>query len=1400
MELGDRTDYPEGAGPLPRRTPFSKDPRGSSALSRNNSFLALRSEPDFTPAFVNYNPSLDSFHPGFIHQGKNENFGAYPSNNNDIGRKTFSNNRPSNNAQTNPEQRSVPRGGLGNFPPGSSYKEAALVVHERVVIVTPRVLISSNPNFSPSGTPCTPSPSYAEAQDLVNLANRINPINSSLSQVTVTDEEAQSHVELDFSTPSPPSELDRFSSSNQEYVDYSPRYKRPLQYEERTSDTDTSSINSRPKSGAASRNSRESLDSRKSSPVSSQVSTKEQNITRPRSQNKHNQDQRSRTKENPRTEERQRSLSRERSALDQNHRTRSLERIYKQEDTFTDPTQVYIKEQSRRINSSGASRVVHQTQNSKHNLSRQESKGEKKEPNKGKLHRGQTFTQISAGSSDQGWRRNQEDIQVGNNSEMTMKKPSRDGSPDRPSWGFGNSRIPSRQEVGYDYNDSGPLYERSVSRNSKLPSRAPSRNALNESAGLSYDDITSSNTLQLNKKLSRQESRLSMISNITSRYKEELQNHRAMKITIYKNGDQWFEGFELRYKPAKDFLTLESLLAKISPRIDFTTSVAYLFDTDGNKILNLEDLEDGQSYVASNSRRFIAANYGRVGEAFWMEGSRTKHVRIVTRKSSGSSKSSSNDSKPGSGDGRVIKIINNDDTTVSERVLLNLRTSQPFEEVVSDLGQVLKVKGADRMYSLSGREVKSFSHFRHEFMDDEEFVITSGPAKINKLVYRLPRSGSLSRSRSQTSNKRTPRSRSLSVTRDMDAAGNFKILIKGSRKVYQAPLQLPPEDNSPPDHQLALEWVYGYRGADQARNLWVLEKGDLVYYIGAVFIIYNRMDEKQKHYRGHTEDVQCADLHPLQDIMVSGQKAGVVPDTEAHIRVWDLITLETLALLGIGECGLGISGVAFSTLNKGQFVSAVDESSDRILSIWDWPKDELIARVVTNTTKIYGLAFHPFDNNLIITHGVGHLCFWGRRKDSFFERVDVADKDSLQVSFTTIEFLESGDLVVGDSEGYISSYSVTNEGEYYQSFKFPAHEKAISCIFIMAEGTMLTGGEKDRFIKAWDTNADFEKITELELNISVGGPRTIAPQWPGRSDGNIYVGTVNNLILEGSLQRKFNMILFGHTSKLRGIATHPSDISFVSVGSDKTIANWRRSKLLWKVQVQTECLSVCYHPQGTVVVVGTADGNMLVLKTESGDLVSTTRLCGSPITAVKFCLDGDLVAAASSNGSIYIYKSSRDGFSYKKQSKLSGGQSLNYLDWDEDSEYMQTCTTDFNLNFWSTLTNKMEKTGSSLRDMIWVDQTCPVGWAVSGLWNNFKYESDVTLSSVNVNPSRSLTVSGDTDGFVRLLRYPILSPKAEFYEEKVVSGPIYSIRFFYDESYVVGVGGEEGAVFKWKIK
>lgn len=39
--------------------------------------------------------------------------------------------------------------------------------------------------------------------------------------------------------------------------------------------------------------------------------------------------------------------------------------------------------------------------------------------------------------------------------------------------------------------------------------------------------------------------------------------------------------------------------------------------------------------------------------------------------------------------------------------------------------------------------------------------------------------------------------------------------------------------------------------------------------------------------------------------------------------------------------------------------------------------------------QVTGAAFHPLDDNLMITHGKGHLTFWTRRKDGFFERTDI---------------------------------------------------------------------------------------------------------------------------------------------------------------------------------------------------------------------------------------------------------------------------------------------------------------------------------------------------------------------------------------------------------------------------
>ena len=58
-----------------------------------------------------------------------------------------------------------------------------------------------------------------------------------------------------------------------------------------------------------------------------------------------------------------------------------------------------------------------------------------------------------------------------------------------------------------------------------------------------------------------------------------------------------------------------------------------------------------------------------------------------------------------------------------------------------------------------------------------------------------------------------------------------------------------------------------------------------------------------------------------------------------------------------------------------------------------------------------------------------------------------------------------------------------------------------------------------------------------------------------------------------------------------------------------------------------------------------------------------------------------MLAIASQNGSVYLYRVSRDGYTYKKLNKIRGTQPLIQLDWSTDSNFIQTVTADYDLTF-----------------------------------------------------------------------------------------------------------------------
>ena len=60
---------------------------------------------------------------------------------------------------------------------------------------------------------------------------------------------------------------------------------------------------------------------------------------------------------------------------------------------------------------------------------------------------------------------------------------------------------------------------------------------------------------------------------------------------------------------------------------------------------------------------------------------------------------------------------------------------------------------------------------------------------------------------------------------------------------------------------------------------------------------------------------------------------------------------------------------------------------------------------------------------------------------------------------------------------------------------------------------------------------------------------------------------------------------------------------------------------------------------------------------------------------------GDTLAVGSQNGSLYLYKSTREGLVYTRYTKMKGEQPLSAIDWAESGRYLQTVTSEYDMTF-----------------------------------------------------------------------------------------------------------------------
>uniref|UniRef100_A0A7N4V0B3 Echinoderm microtubule-associated protein-like 3 n=1 Tax=Sarcophilus harrisii TaxID=9305 RepID=A0A7N4V0B3_SARHA len=614
---------------------------------------------------------------------------------------------------------------------------------------------------------------------------------------------------------------------------------------------------------------------------------------------------------------------------------------------------------------------------------------------------------------------------------------------------------------------------------------------------------------------------------------------------------------------------------------------------------------------------------------------------------------------------------------------------------------------------------------------------------------------------------------------------------------------------------------YGYRGRDSRSNLFVLRSGEVVYFIACVVVLYRPGGGPggsggggQRHYLGHTDCVRCLAVHPDGVRVASGQTAGVDKDgkpLQPVVHIWDSEKLHKLQEIGLGVFERGVGALAFSVSDQGSFLCVVDDSNEHMLSVWDWNRGAKLVEIKSTNDSVLAVGFNPRDSSCIVTSGKSHVHFWNwspgggaQGNGGLTRKQGVFGKYKKPKFVPCFVFLPDGDILTGDSEGTILTWGRSppdsrtpgRGGTFGIIAQTRAHEGSIFALCLLRDGTVLSGGGRDRRLVQWGPG--LTALQEAEIPEQFGAVRAIAEGL----GSELLVGTTKNALLRGDLTQGFSPVIQGHTDELWGLCTHPSLNRFLTCGHDRQLCLWdgESHALAWSLDLKETGLCADFHPSGKVVAVGLNTGRWLVLDTETREIVSDVTDGNEQLSVVRYSPDGMYLAIGSHDNMIYIYSVSSDGAKCNRFGRcVVRGPPASFLSAEPPWKGIDLSWTCF-LPFLpgdvaggcKLLRNRYES-----RDREWATYTCVLGFHVYGVWPDGSDGTDIN-SLCRSHNERVVAVADDFCK-VHLFLYPCARAKAPSRKYGGHGSHVTSVRFTHDDSHLISLGGKDASIFQWRM-
>ncbi|KAB1273028.1 Echinoderm microtubule-associated protein-like 3 [Camelus dromedarius] len=557
-------------------------------------------------------------------------------------------------------------------------------------------------------------------------------------------------------------------------------------------------------------------------------------------------------------------------------------------------------------------------------------------------------------------------------------------------------------------------------------------------------------------------------------------------------------------------------------------------------------------------------------------------------------------------------------------------------------------------------------------------------------------------------------------------------------------------------------------------------------------------------------------VHPDGVRVASGQTAGVDKDgkpLQPVVHVWDSETLLKLQEIGLGAFERGVGALAFSVADQGAFLCVVDDSNEHMLSVWDCSRGTKLAEIKSTNDSVLAVGFSPRDSSCIVTSGKSHVHFWTWSggaglpgSGTLTRKQGVFGKYKKPKFIPCFVFLLDGDILTGDSEGNILTWGrslsdsrTPGRGGAKETYgivaQAHAHEGSIFALCLRRDGTVLSGGGRDRRLVQWGPG--LVALQEAEIPEHFGAVRAIA-EGPG---SELLVGTTKNALLRGDLAQGFSPVIQGHTDELWGLCTHPFQNRFLTCGHDRQLCLWdgEGHALAWSIDLKETGLCADFHPSGAVVAVGLNTGRWLVLDTETREIVSDITDGNEQLSVVRYSPDGLYLAIGSHDNMIYIYSVSSDGAKSSRFGRCVGHSSfITHLDWSKDGNFIMSNSGDYEILYWDVAGGcKLLRNRYESRDREWATYTCVLGFHVYGVWPDGSDGTDIN-SLCRSHNERVVAVADDFCK-VHLFQYPCARAKAPSLVYGGHGSHVTSVRFTHDDSHLVSLGGKDASIFQWRV-